>query len=177
MNPLTCTRDEFDEMAFSLAESTVGWRLQSKSDSFGRRVIWLEGTSTLQRGVDDDDDNNNNSKRLLITFFITFNECYCQPQLHFFPESPLDAQELCLWMKGVCFGASELEENERPIVSMNFCEELQMALWGLHQCDTTLILETVLAGGIQGNLLELFLQSVASLLGMDRELVPKSNSM
>lgn len=172
MNPLTCTRDEFDEMAFSLAKRGVGWRLQSKSDSFGRRVIWLEGTSTLQRSVGDNDE-----KKLLVSFFLTFNECYSQPQLHFFPECPLDPQELCTWMKGVCFGASELEGNERPIVSMTFCEELQMALWGLHQCDTTLLLETVLAGGVRGNLLELFLQSVGSLVGMDRELIPRCKSV
>ncbi|ORC84464.1 uncharacterized protein TM35_000441200 [Trypanosoma theileri] len=170
MNPLTCTRDEFDEMAFSLAKRGMGWRLQSKIDSFGRRVLWLEGTSALLRSVGDDDDDDD--KRLLVTFFITFNECYCQPQLHFFPECPLDAQELCTWMKGVCFGGSDLEEKEHPIVSMTFCEELQMALWGLHQCDTTLLLETVLAGGVRGNLLELFLQSVGSLVGMGKELVP-----
>ncbi|KEG14037.1 hypothetical protein DQ04_00661150 [Trypanosoma grayi] len=168
MELLTCTRGEFEVMAEGLARRLVGWRIYRKEDIFGRIITWLEGSSALQRGVGDD-----HSERLIVTFFLTYSECYCQPQLHFFPERPLSAQELCTLMgECVCSDAEEGGSYEAPIISMTFCEELQMALWGLHQCDTMQLLTAVASEGVKGNLLELFLQAVGQLVGLDEKLLP-----
>ncbi|RNF27355.1 uncharacterized protein Tco025E_00425 [Trypanosoma conorhini] len=168
MDPLTCTRDEFDEMLEKLSRRGLGWRTCRKTDPFGRALAWLEGSSTLHRGLP-----RGHAEQLLVSYFITYSECYCQPQLYFAPERPMSPREMSTWLCEVCYGVVERQDYEAPVVSMAFSEELQMAVWGLHPCDTTQLMRNTLANGAgDDNLLELFLRGVGRLVGVDERLLP-----
>ncbi|EAN91354.1 hypothetical protein, conserved [Trypanosoma cruzi] len=168
MDSLTCTRGEFDEMLEDLSKRGLGWRACRRSDSFGRTLKWLEGSSIIQR-----DAPCGQAEQLLVSYFITYSECYSQPQLYFAPEHPMSPQEMCTWMGKVCYGAVERQEYDAPVVSMNFSEEIQMPVWGLHPCDATQLMMNNSANGVRSvNLLELFLRSVGHFVGVDERLLP-----
>ncbi|CCD21561.1 hypothetical protein TRVL_00116 [Trypanosoma vivax] len=172
MGTITCTRDEFDTMAEGLVKSVPSWRLHRKKDHVGRQVTWLEGSCFLQPGA-----SNSSQEQLLVTFFLSYSECYSQPQLHFAPERPLGVQELCEWMTDVCPMTDEQREwYASPIVSMGFCEELQMALWSIHQCDVTQLLSANMVYEPASSLLELFLRNIGPLVGLDKHLLPSCSS-
>nr|CCC92479.1 unnamed protein product [Trypanosoma congolense IL3000] len=166
MTSLRCTRSEFGEMATQLAEHNGTWELRRKMGQFGGDdIVWLEGTYALVRG-----DLDGAVEHLLVTFFLSYSECYSQPQLHFALEHPISAVELSTWMTGVCCFADEGRSHfDAPIVSVSFCEELEMALWCLHQCDATQLMSAAVEGGARGNLLEVFLAGVAPFVGIKHE--------
>ncbi|RNF04021.1 hypothetical protein TraAM80_05471 [Trypanosoma rangeli] len=171
MDSLTCTQDEFDEILEKLSRRGLGWRTCRGSDPFGRAHTWLEGSSILHRELPC-----GRAEQLLVSYFITYSECYCQPQLYFAPERPMSPSEMCTWMGEVCYGAAERQDYDAPVVSMTFSEELQMTVWGLHPCDTTQLMRSTLVNGVGGdNLLELFLHSVGRFVGVDDQLLPPAH--
>lgn len=155
-------------MAATLVRSNGLWRLHRKKDSFERSVVWLEAVHIMERM-----GSVGNVERLLVTFFVSYSECYSQPQLHLAPEHPLDAERLSTYVAGACFHPREsCGCYEAPLVTLGFCEELEMTLWGLHPCDTAQLALMASENGVRGNCLELFLLSVAPFVSMTEDLLP-----
>jgi hypothetical protein len=76
-----------------------------------------------------------------VRLYVSYSESYRLPQVHFDIYCPVDGRRLYLPVERLqqlgMFGICDAERDGTAlIVSLGFCEELQLALYSVHSCDT-----------------------------------------
>ena len=135
------------------------WQLCSRFDALGQAVFFLQSevfsSSPVAVGHEEDVERISGSGGSLRTFFISYCEAFRVPQFHF-------------QQTGI---APPINESRVLIVSPTYCEELGLALFGVHQCDMEGLLALAQSVSVSCDTVTILLRMVGPVIGMPSELL------